>query len=88
MSKPRCLCNDRAGIICSDTHCDLAHPTGAPGDPNKCPMCWRFLHVEAYRSHWGGRGPALPVPPEQEEAVERVVAGIAGMAELTARARN
>ncbi len=43
MERPPCLCTERTDIVCTDTHCDLAHPTGAPGDRNKCRVCWKRL---------------------------------------------
>lgn len=56
MTRKPCLCTGRTDIRCDETHCDLAHPTGEPGNPDQCVLCWLWLHSPAHNLLWGGDG--------------------------------
>jgi len=62
--RPPCLCTGRNGIRCDASHCDLAHPTGAPGDADQCVLCWQWLHSEPHNRLWGGNGKVKPYRPQ------------------------
>jgi hypothetical protein len=56
MSRPPCLCDGRADIRCDASHCDLASPIGAPGDSDRCVICWQYHHSPPHNALWGGSG--------------------------------
>lgn len=56
MPRPPCLCTGRSDVRCDDRHCDLAHPTGAPGNPDQCVICWQWFHSRGHNLAWGGDG--------------------------------